>query len=221
MQQWHGRLPVGAQCRNERRWRDQRRLLSVRSPPPIRVARRRPADQLGTEDEPWLASAQHERSVGKLVQRRTVVKLPSRAQIDALVVELFVDRVCADLTGVELAPDRAEAHVVLATTERARPMTGSERGRLVEEEELREAAGLEEWTTEPAAELEPAGDPPPAVEAPPNASTLVMEAPSVAIDQSARGIRDQLAEWCDPILQRHSESTSLEQVDVRALDGGR
>lgn len=97
MQQWQGRVPVGAQNRNERRWRDQQRVAPVRSPPSLRVARRRPADQLGTEDEPGLASAQHERSVGKLLQLRTVVTLPSPVRVDALVVELLIDCVGADL----------------------------------------------------------------------------------------------------------------------------
>ena len=40
-----------------------------------------------------------------------------------------------------LAPDLAEAHVVFAAAQRARAMPGRERGRLVEKEQLCEAAG--------------------------------------------------------------------------------
>lgn len=100
MQQWHGRLPVGAQYRNERWRRDQYRVVDVLSPRPFRVTRWRPADQLETEDEPGLASAPHERSVGKLAQRRTVMTLPSTVRVDALIVELPIHRIGADLARV-------------------------------------------------------------------------------------------------------------------------
>ena len=63
--------------------------------------------------------------------------------VDALGVQLRVDRVRSDLAGWTCARS-AEAVVVLAPAERARAMTGGERGRLVEEEELGEAAGLEQ-----------------------------------------------------------------------------
>ena len=68
----------------------------------------------------------------------------ARAGIDALGVQLRVDRVRSDLAGVSVAPDLAEAVVVLAAAERARAMSGGEGGRLVEEEELGEAARLEQ-----------------------------------------------------------------------------
>src|SRR5690242_20493538 len=73
---------------------------------------------------------------------------------DPLLVQLRVDRVRS------LHPEElAETVVVLTAAERARPMTGCERRRLVQEEQLRELPGPEERRAPPAAELEPAGDP--------------------------------------------------------------
>ncbi len=86
---------------------------------------------------------QHECSVRKLVDRRAVAALSTRVRVDTLGVELLVDRVGADLAGVELAPDRNEPKVVLTPTERTRSMARSERGRLVEKEQLGEATRLE------------------------------------------------------------------------------
>ena len=132
-----------------------------------------------------------------------MVELCARHGVDALTVQLRVDRVRADLTGMDRAPDLAEAVVVGAPAERTRAMTGGEGGRLVEEEELGEAARLEQRPALPAAELELAGDPAPAVVAPADAAALVVEAAAVAVDQAARGICDELAERRDAVLQRH------------------
>ena len=122
---------------------------------------------------------------------------------DPLAVELRVDRVGSDLTRMQLGPDRGEAVVVLAAAERAWAMPGCERRRLVEEEQLGEAARLQECATLPAAELEPTGDPAPAGIAPPNAAGLVVQATSISVDKAAGGIRDEVAERRDPVLQRH------------------
>ena len=73
-----------------------------------------------------LAVEQDERAVRELVERRLVVALPSRAGVDALGVELRVDRVGSDLAGMQLAPDRGEAVVVRAAAERARAVAGGE-----------------------------------------------------------------------------------------------
>ena len=102
---------------------------------------------------------------------------------------------------MECAPDLGEALVVRVAAQRAGPMACGERGHLVEEEELRELAGLEERAALPTAELEAAGDPAPAVEAPADASAGVVEAPAVPVDEPARRIGDELAEGCDAILQ--------------------
>jgi len=122
-------------------------------------------------------------------------------------MELQIHRVGAHVPTMELLPECTEANVVLTTTESARPMAGGERGRLVEEEELREPAGLEEPRSPPAAKLEPAGDPAPPVVAPADAARLVVQTSAVAVDEATRRVGDQLAEWCHPILQRHVVST--------------
>src|SRR5438034_8408177 len=106
------------------------------------VARRRPAQQIRTEHQPGLVLAQDERAVGELIEGRIVSELRARAGVDALGVELCVDRVDADLTGPKLTPDRDEAVVVLASAECAGSVTGGERRRLVEEEQLGEPARL-------------------------------------------------------------------------------
>lgn len=82
-------------------------------------------------------------------------------------------------------------------------MARGESGRLVEKEELSEAAWLEQRVSVPAPELQAAGDPAPAVEAPADAALLIVQTATVPIYQAAARIRDQLAEWRDPILQRH------------------
>ena len=85
---------------------------------------------------------------------------PFARRVDSLAMELRVHRVRPDLPRMQLAPQHPEPVVVLTTAERARAVTGGERGRLVEEEELCELAGLKERPALPAAELEPARDPP-------------------------------------------------------------
>ena len=136
--------------------------------------RSRPASSAGSsaaEHEPRLAVVQDERAVGQ--RRRTATRAAGAhacAGSTRSPWSCSVDRVGAGLARVELAPDRAEAVVVLAPAERARAMPGRERGRLVEEEELREPPGLEQRPPQPAAELEPAGDPAPAVVAPADAA---------------------------------------------------
>ena len=66
-------------------------------------------------------------------------------------MELHVDRVGAGLIGMELAPAPAEVDVVLPPAESARAMARGESGRLVEEEELGEAARLKQPGPLPAA----------------------------------------------------------------------
>jgi hypothetical protein len=107
---------------------------------------------------------------------------------------------------MEASPDLREADVVLAAAKGARTMTCCERRRLVEEEELGEAAGLEEGRPLPAAELEAARDPAPAVVATPDAASLVVEAASVPVHEPASGVGDQLARRGDAVPKRHPAS---------------
>ena len=69
----------------------------------IDIARCRPAHELRSEDEPGDVVAKHERAIRELVERRAVVELSARDGLDALGMELHVDRIRADLTGMELS----------------------------------------------------------------------------------------------------------------------
>ena len=123
---------------------------------------------------------------------------------EPLAVELRVDGVGAALPRVELVPDRPQAVVVLAAAERARPVAGRHRRRLVEEEELRELPRLEERPPQPAPELEPAGDPAPGVVAAPDPAGAVVQAAAVPVDEPAGRVCDELAERRYPVLERHA-----------------
>jgi hypothetical protein len=143
---------------------------------------------------------EHERAVGQLVRVR-LVQPPSRG-VDAFPVQPFVDGVCAGRSRVHGAPQREEAVVVLAPAERARAMPGGERGRLVEEEQLRELARLEERRAVPVLEPQPAGDPALAGVAPTDAARVVVQAAAVPVDEAALGRRDEVAERRDPVPKR-------------------
>jgi hypothetical protein len=86
---------------------------------------------------------------------------------------------------MEVAPDCGEADVVLAAAESTGPVPGGERCRLVEEEELGEAAGLQQSRALPAAKLEPARDPALSVVAAPDAAGLVVKAAAVSLHETA------------------------------------
>src|SRR6266540_3044712 len=126
MQQRDGPLPATAQDGDERRRRDQQHAPACGAPPPGHVARGCPAVQAPAEHQARLAVAYDERAVGQVLEARLVLALRARAGRDALAVELRVDRVGAALTGVQLAPDLAEAVVVLPAAERARAVPGGE-----------------------------------------------------------------------------------------------
>src|SRR5262245_54845104 len=138
---------------------------------------------------------------------------------ETLGVQPGIDRVRASLAVVELAPERGEAVVVLVPAERTRPVPGGERGRLVEEEELREAAGLHQRAALPAAKLEPARDPALAVEAASDPARRVVEAAAVAVDEAASRIRDKLAERRDAVLQRHGSAALLRCTEQLGAGG--
>ena len=176
MQERHQWAPAGAQHRNERGRRDQPHVLARGAPPPPDVARRRPDQKFVAENEERCAVPEDERAVGKLIEPGVVVALHARGWFDTLAMELRVDRVGSDLAGVELAPDRDQAVVVLAATERAGAMPCGQCRRLVQKEQLGEAAGPQKRPALPAAELKPAGNPALAVVAPPDATGLVVEA---------------------------------------------
>ena len=103
-------------------------------------------------------------------------------------MQLLVDRLGALLIGVELDPDLLEAVVVLTPAQCARTVAGGERGRLVEEEQLREPARLHQRRTVPVAEPKPAGDPQLAVVVAADLAAVVMEAAAIAVHEAAFGV---------------------------------
>jgi hypothetical protein len=149
------------------------------------------------------SALEDERAVGQRVDRCVVKAMPPRSRVDPLALQLRVDRVGSVLIGMLLDPDLDEVVVVLPPAKSARTMPGGEGGRLVQKEELGEAARLQQRVTPPAAEPEPAGDPAFAVVPAPDASGFVVEAAAVGVHESAGGVRDELAERRDPILQSH------------------
>src|SRR4051794_7209881 len=119
--------------------------------------------------------------------------------LDPLRVQPLVDCVGTGRPAVQLAPAREEAVVVLAAAERARAMAGCERGRLVEEEQLREPPGLQERRAVPILEPQPACNPPFAVVAAADAAVVVVQAAAVAVDEAALGRGDEVTERRDAI----------------------
>src|SRR4029453_19502111 len=87
------------------------------------VAAGRPAQEVRTEDDPWLAVELHARAVGELVQVRFV-------QPPTLCVKHLVE-----LAGARGTREREEALVIRVPALGARPVPRGECGRLVEEEE--------------------------------------------------------------------------------------
>ena len=181
----------------------------ARARPPGRGARRSyPAGvqwrSAVTEHEPRLAVVQDERAVRQVVERDVVQPPLPPARCEPLSVELQVDGVGARLPGVEVVPDRPQTVVVLAPAERACPVPGRHRRRLVEEEELRELPRPEERPALPAPELEPAGDPAPGGVAAADPAGVIVEAAAVAVDEPSRRMCDEVAERRHPVLERHA-----------------
>ena len=133
-------------------------------------------------NEPRLALAEQERPVGKLPDGALVTR-PETLLVQALV----------ESGGTRLAGDLQETVVVVAAALGARPVTGGERGRFVEEEELRVAPLLLLLDAAALLELEPAGDPTLDLESTHDGSVRIVQAPSVAVDEPTRGIDDQVA----------------------------
>jgi hypothetical protein len=127
-----------------------------------------------------------------------VVALLARLRRQPLEVQALVDLVSAGGAAVELAPDRLEVAVIVATALGAGAVSRSERRRLVEEEQLRVAARLQERPAAPA-KLEPAADPALAGERAADGAVGVVEAAAVAVDEAARRIGDELPQRRDAV----------------------
>ena len=154
-----------------------------------------------------MAVLEHERTVGQVVVRSDMATLPTCLAVDPFEVELLVHGVGTALRRVQPGPDLYEAVVVGSAAERAGPVPGGERSRLVEEEQLGEAAGLHQRRAVPAPELEPARDPPSHAEPAPDAPLVVVQAAAVAVHEAPGRVRDEVAERCDSVLSRHCDGT--------------
>jgi hypothetical protein len=201
MEERHERGPARAEDCEERWRRDHEDGCLVAPRPALQVPGRRPAPKIRTEHEPRLALLEDEGAVRQLCERRPGEPPPVRSRIETLGVELGIDRVGSDLARMQVAPDREQLVIVLAPALRTGAMAGCERGHLVEKEELRVAARLNERTSPSSAELEPARNPPLDRIAAANATLGVVEAASIAVDEAAGGIGDQVAERRDPVLE--------------------
>jgi len=214
MQQRDARLPAGSEQRHERRRRHDRQAAD---PSPGRaVPGGRPGEERSGEDELRHAIVEDERTVRQLGEWLLVQPTLARPRDEPLVVQPQVDRVRARVARVQFAPHGDEAVVVGPPALRARPVAGGERGRLVEEEERRVAPGLDDRVAAPAAELEPARDPAPPHERPAHLSPRVVQAAAVAVDEPARGRRDDLTERRDAVTQRHRHGRVRTPLPARA-----
>jgi hypothetical protein len=66
---------------------------------------------VGAEHEVGLVLVQHERAVGEVFDRRFVEAPLLGVGVAPLAVELLVDRICPDLAGVEVGPQRGQRFV--------------------------------------------------------------------------------------------------------------
>jgi hypothetical protein len=103
---------------------------------------------------------------------------------------------------VRLHPRLAEAEEILAAALRTRPVAGRQGGRLVQEEELGEPAGAQEFAPPPL-ELEPAGDPPPDLPGTNQPAVIVVKDTPIPEKESARIGGDDLPERRDSVAERH------------------
>ena len=97
-------------------------------------------------------------------------------------------------------PERDEASVVVVPAECARAVAGRHRRGLIQEEQLGEAARLQQRTTLPPAELEPARDPTANPVPAADDAIGIVQASAVPVHEPARGVGDQLAERRDTVL---------------------
>ncbi len=147
------------------------------------------------------AAVQDERAIGQVVQRRIVQPGTGRG-VPTFAVQRGVDRIRAAVIGMQLAPQPAETEVVLAPAERAGAVAGGHSRRFIEKEQLSEPARLQQWSAQPAAELEPAGDPAAAGVVLADAPVTIVQAAAVAIDEAAGRFGDQRSQRRDAVLQR-------------------
>ena len=144
-----------------------------------------------------------ERTVGELLESRSVKPSLARSSVDPLRVELSVDGLGSGLAWMQIGPETGQFGVVGAPALRAGPVPSREGGRIVKEEQLGVAAGGHKRRASPAPELELASDPPLDAIRPADPALLVMQAAAVAVDEPSGGSGNELTEWRNSVLSRH------------------
>jgi hypothetical protein len=181
----HVSVPVLLQDGHERRRRDHGEL-TLRAAPHTDVPAQAPGQELGSEHQLRLSVEQHEGSVREIVRVCEVETTLARHEVEPLRVQPRVDGVGA----AGLSEQFEKAHIVPATAKCARTVARSERCRLVQKEELREPSGLHQRLAVPVTKREAACDPALAVIAADDSAVGVVEAPTVAVHETASGIGD-------------------------------
>jgi hypothetical protein len=202
VQEGNDGFPSRAEHVHEGRRREERDV--ARAPgPALRVAGRSPAQQSRAENEPRHIRLHDEGSVREVVELSPMEASIPRPGIDPLGVEPQIDRVRTDWITVALFPCVTETDVVLAPAKRTWAMTRGERGRLVQEEQLRELARLQQRAPVPAAELQATRDPPSYRPLSSNTSEIVVQTATVPVHEPPGWVRDELAEGRDAVLEWH------------------
>ena len=208
MQQWHEGAPIPAQDVQQRGWCHHDRRAVPGPWPSLGVPGGRPAQQLPAEHEPGRLAVAHERPVGEVVDRCLVLQLGARAGIDALAVELQVDRV-----GSRPARDEARARSRRGARSRragrARRAGGPPASAVT-------SSRKNSSVNFPGCSLGPRSQPRNSSRhaiqrrvavPPPDAPGIVMHAPAIPVEEAARRVCDELGERRHAILQWHPAAT--------------
>ena len=160
-------------------------------------------------------------AVRKFLTVRFVEAALSGSCDEAFLVKLIVNCVGTVLTRVKLRPDLRQAVVVGSPAFGAGTMAGRQRGRLVEEEQLRVAAGRHEWGPTPSAKLQATGDPSLGCVEAANRAGVIVKAPAVAVDEASLGGRDQISQRRHAVLTWHAFRLARARARPRnAYSGG-
>jgi uncharacterized protein (DUF1810 family) len=216
MDQRDQRGPAGLEKRYERRWRDRGRRGVSRPPMRCKVATGGPGQESALQDQASLVLVYYECAIRNALVRGFVEPALAGAGVEPLPVELTVDRVSPESVGMNRRPDLSEPVVISAPALRARAMPGSQRRRLVEEEQLGVSPGRHQLCPTSVTEPKPAGNPSPGRVPPADLAMLVVQAAPVAVHEPPVGGGDQVAEGRYPVLERHtSQAKQARPPEVR------
>ena len=134
-------------------------IASSIAPSAFAIARHRPLQRPALHDQKTLLARLHHRAVGQLLHRHRQRMQPLLAALQPLAMQHGVDLARANVrNAIALLPRRAKPVGIVTAAEEAGPMTGGERGRLVEKEQLGPAPPAHHLAP-PAPEFADTGDP--------------------------------------------------------------